>query len=562
MTSRRDILILAAGAPWLLCAAGARAAAPPMSLYGRRIVHWRAPQQGAGARLVAPDAQAPFAGPGVLQLAAGSAPALAEQAVGEGAPYLPQGSGDGFSIGIWGRNPGPRTLDFELRVLNAEGSHYVKWHGALDPGGWTFLTFSPTQQIAAGWLPGRDAIAAVRIAQEDGMGEGPWRAGDTLLFGDVFADVRGRSLFLLTFDDGFASQVRAAAGGGRSGREIVEAHGFRGSLFLVPAWLGTSGKYGVGGGQNSFMTPAEARALRARGWSVGSHSHTHPASADNAGLRLLGPYGYYLSNPVDHLPALYVATWELNEKHRRRAVRATVAGNVLAFEHPHQFLVNMPIEFTDAAPPGFRTGTVYYCQSTPERTTATFATDQGSLQQTVAVTADWTGLANYRYPGSAGDESAIYADIVAGIRGLAELGLPGGERFFALPQGSADSHVRAACIRAGLGWVRGASRFAHTIAVGRPSGGGLSNVANHPGGWLAQPDCIQTDALSPAIADIRAYIDQTVRQGACGCAYHHAVGGSSARTLEQTCAWLKERAGSGAIEVVTLEGMAAALARP
>jgi hypothetical protein len=361
---------------------------------------------------------------------------------------------------------------------------------------------------------------------------------------------------------GFAGKAnyRYAGTPFRSGQKIVESHGFKGSLFLVPSWLGTAGVHGYGGRPNMFMSVDDAKAMYAEGWSVGSHSNTHPSSEDNAGLRLLGPYGYFLSNTVDNLPASYVHAWGLGASDRRRAIGAGAGTNIITFENPHRFLVNLPIVFADTAPPGLSVGTTYYCQTIPSATTATFATDKGSLKSTAIITADWHGMANYRHAGSSNDDTAIYADIQAGIDGVAALDIPTGAKFFALPQGAADEYVRSACIRAQLTWVRGASLHAHTIPVGRPSGGGLSGIANQPGGWLAQPDCVQTDAAAvPSITAIKTYVDETIAQGACGCSYHHAVGGGTIANLDNICAYLRKKADSKLIDVVTLDGMAAAL---
>jgi hypothetical protein len=199
-------------------------------------------------------------------------------------------------------------------------------------------------------------------------------------------------------------------------------------------------------------------------------------------------------------------------------------------------------------------GTVYYVQSTPSPASATFATDQGSLRKTVTAQADGKGLADYRYAGAANDDSAIYADLMAGVRGLEKIGIRTGASFFALPQGSADSHVRSACMRAGLTWVRGASLHGHTFPIGRPTGGGLQNIVNQPGGGIAQPDCVQTDgATTPSPAQIEDYVDATITQGACGCSYHHDVQGATVNNLEQLCAYLRRQVDAGKIDVVTLD---------
>jgi hypothetical protein len=359
--------------------------------------------------------------------------------------------------------------------------------------------------------------------------------------------------------EGFAgvANYRFAGIAGRSGQQIVESHGFKGSLFLVPSWLGTLGRYGYGRRPKKFMSAADAQAMHADGWSIGSHTNTHPSNLENAGLRLLGPYGYFLSNPVDNLPASYVATWRLGNAHRRRAANASAGTNIISFENPHMFLGNMPIVFTDDAPSGLTVGTVYYCQSIPTASTATFATDQGSLVATAVITADWSGLANYRFARASSDDSAIYADIQDGVDGLLALGITTAQKFFALPQGAADEYVRSACVRAKLGWIRGASIHAHTIPAGKPSGGGLSGIALEPGGWLAQPDCAQTDgAVSPSIREIRTYLDETISQGACGCSYHHDVIGGNISNLEDLCLSLRMKVDANAIDVVTLDEMA------
>ena len=101
--------------------------------------------------------------------------------------------------------------------------------------------------------------------------------------------------------------------------------------------------------------------------------------------------------------------------------------------------------FTDVAPPGFVVGKTYYCRSMPDDKTATFATDQGSLQAVVTATDNWAGLANYRYPGSANDDSAIYADIVAGISMFrwTTMGLEGRKSFANVDRWHADLRARA-----------------------------------------------------------------------------------------------------------------------
>lgn len=362
-------------------------------------------------------------------------------------------------------------------------------------------------------------------------------------------------------DGAYTGRYQYAGSQARSAQELVESYGFRGSLFVVGSWIGTNGRYGYVSVGGSFLSGADIQAMWADGWAVGSHSNTHPSNNESAGLRLLGPFGYYLSNPADNLPAQYLTNWSLTGV-RRRATSATQASpSVVTFEAAHQFLPNQPIVWTDVAPTGFTVGTTYYVKTTPSSTTATFATDQGVLAAGVNnTTAAWSGTANYRWPGSAPDDSAIYADIMAGVAAVDALGIPTGGTFFALPQGAADTYVRSACIRASLKWVRGISGTggtnAKTITVGLPSGQGLYNTGGmYSGGWLAQPDALQTDGVN-TIAQNKAYVDDLITQGACGCNFHHVYGLSTLVALDQLCSYLRTKVDAGQLDVITCDELA------
>lgn len=357
---------------------------------------------------------------------------------------------------------------------------------------------------------------------------------------------------------GFVGTARWQYGGSqaRTLQDLVESYGFRGSLFLVPKWLGTSGKYGIGNGF-AYMSAADALKMVKNGWAVGSHSSTHPFNLENAGLRLLGPYGYYLSNTFDNLSANYLSQYNITAGNgRRRATSATLASpTVVTFEALHQFSQNQPIVWSDVAPTGMVVGEIYYVASVPTGNTATFAIDQGTLVTKVNnTTGAWFGTANYRHPGSAPDDSVIYSDIMEGINGLVAIGINTGNTFFALPQGAADSYVRSACIRSGIKWVRGVSGYnnAHTIPIGKPSGGGLSLVGNIPGGWMEQVDAVQTDGAN-TLAQIDTYLGDTIIQGACGCCYHHGWAPGSLKQLDRLCQSLRTKSDAGLIDVMTLD---------
>lgn len=572
MVTRREVLILGAASVCLpACGGGGgsivasfgssptpvpTAAPPNQAVRGTKIIEWTALVGPIGTSVIMTNAADNAPSDTVMRMTQTMQAAVGQQAVlGEVAGLVPKGTSPGFTVGMWARNPGTRTLDFTFSILNAQGTHEIRWNCAVDPSaGWVFLTMSPTQQIALGWQFGIDAPAMVRITEQDAMSEGRWEVGESLLFGPVYVDLAYRPFFFITFDDGIASQRSAPSATVPSGQQVVERYGFKGTLFIVPSWLGTSGVYGYSRSRNTFMSSSDVQALHAEGWAIGSHSNTHPSSRDNAGLRLLGPYGYFLSNSIDNLPDAYVRAWNLNSTNRRRVVGASAGSAVLAFENNPELLPNMPIVFTDVAPPGFTVGATYYCHDTPADSSATFATDQGSLKNIVVASANWSGLANYRYPGSANDDSAIYADIIAGVNGLAALGISTGASYFALPQGSADRYVRSACIRSGIKWIRGASYRGQSFAFGRPTGGGLSQIGDQPGGWIAHPDAVQIDAsVTPSPDQIRQYVDNTVSMGACGCSYHHGVQADTVGNLDALCAYLKTKVDANQLDVLTLD---------
>lgn len=393
--------------------------------------------------------------------------------------------------------------------------------------------------------------------------------GTTSLTSTTFTLYTDSALSSQATSTGFSGNAPYQYGGSqeRSCQQIVESYGFRGSLFIVPGWLGSTGKYGVGTSTSvtpitlQYLAATDVQAMYNEGWAIGSHSNTHPSNGENAGLRLLGPYGYYLSD-YSQLSSKYQTNWSLSQK--RRVTAGTQASpSVFTTENAHKFATNQPIVFTDVAPTGCTLGVTYYVSSIPSTTTFTLATDQGTLASGVNnTTGAWSGTANYRYPGSAPDDSAIYADVMAGIAGVAALGISTGATFFALPQGSADEYVRSALIRSGIKWVRGIGSQAtgfttggiRTFTVGAPSGSGLSQIQDPPGGWLAQPDAVQTDgAGSPTIPTIKAYMDDVINMGSCGCCYHHALSTTTLAGLDQACAYARTKVDAGLLDVITLD---------
>lgn len=633
--------------------------------YGRLVAGWSGATASPVGLVSFPTGDLPpFADNATKCLELGQDPAVSrvQQSCEGGQFYMPLGRGTGpaatpttggYSVGVWVKNPGVRTLNFYVQIFNAAANRSCMFNCAAEPGDWRFITVSPTQDAGGTWQRGVDSVNLVRLSQKDDGAEGPWQVGERLRFSNVYVDCAARPRFLLNFDDGYSTQrypfagpiisgtanvtstaanvlttatahglvigapiqftdtaptslalgttywvqtvpsstsmtlttdaslqnVAATTGFAglarwsyagtqdRSVQQIVESYGFRGSLFPVGAWMGTTGKYGYGGGSVSYLSASDILAMWNDGWAVGSHSNTHPSNADGAGagLRLLGPYGYYLSNPFDNLPAQYLTNFGITSAWRKRVTAGTQASpSVFTTENPHQFLINQPIVFTDVAPTGCQLGVTYFVRTVPTTSTFTLATDQGTLVAAVNnTTGAFSGTCNYRHPGSALDDSGIYADIVAGAEAYKAIGITTAYKFFALPQGGWDQYVRSACIRAGFQWVRGITTptTAHTITVGYPSGGGFPY---QDGGWMQQLDCVQTDGVIPlgtpdanaANGTLTGYVNETITQGACGCSYHHALSPSTLIALDRLCSYLRVKSDLGQIDVLTCDEVA------
>jgi peptidoglycan/xylan/chitin deacetylase (PgdA/CDA1 family) len=80
-----------------------------------------------------------------------------------------------------------------------------------------------------------------------------------------------RRAVAFTFDDGYASVHGDALG-------ILGAAGFTGSVYPVSSYLGRVGSWdpAVKRADLRLLAPAQLRELRAAGWEVGGHTHTHP----------------------------------------------------------------------------------------------------------------------------------------------------------------------------------------------------------------------------------------------------------------------------------------------
>ncbi len=460
------------------------------------------------------------------------------------AAYTPA-TGTFPSIGVWIKNPGTRALDFRIRLWNAATSRSIVYGGSARPGrNWEFYTLSTKSTVLSTWTFGVDQISFVRVEQFDAGSNGAWVDGESLIFGSVYADIKGRPRFLLTFDDVPSNVYRpyplsvSSPVSGRSSKQMMDYYGFRGTVFLT-------GK--VFNRTSAGATTADIRALIDAGWSVGSHSMTHPVNAAGDGLRLLGPMGYNLSRQAG------------NGRNDCRVTSTTASNDTFTCEGNHNLSVGSKIEFTTGAPTGFQTGVTYWPFATSGTTFKLAATEGlANAGTSLDVPADWSGSVEWRFSGSAPDDSAIYADIMGGINWVSSAGINGHEEYFALPQGGWDHFVRTAVERAGIRYTRGIASPAVThrsIHMGltnsaRPTGGTVSSSPHWAPGWPEQADAISTDQ-SFSLAQAKAYVDECITNGYTGANYHHSAA-DSPDVLDGLLDYLKTKSDAGLIDVVTV----------
>lgn len=446
------------------------------------------------------------------------------------------------ALGVWVLNRTGTVKEFLLTLYN--GTLSATSSGMLavssDPH-WQFAVI-PRQNLVSSGLGNSDVIGAVRISEyaSPGRSWGSWTAGDKMYFGNVVLNPRGRATFLLHTDDGYADNIHPISSGngfplsGRTYLEVASRYGYGAKIcaYIIPDDLGRPG----------YLTVADLNKMQDYGFIIASHSDKHPQNQDNAGLRLLGPYGYYLSQ---------LQTQGLGSSDC--PVTAS-NGNVLTTSTAHRFLGNMPIQFTNVAPGGLQVGTTYYTIVISGTTFSVSSERNGSP----IPTGTWTGTAHYRYVGSAQDDTAIYYDVMSGAQKLADLGFSTALDHFALPQGAWDNHVASAVERCGFKTVRGVS--SSTLGHGLPgvmnTGGARygSSFTNY--GWINIPGSIQLDGAGTLDAmklQIEEFIDGIIALGGVGSCYGHAFGSETARKFDYLCSYLKSKERDGLIDVLDME---------
>ena len=137
---------------------------------------------------------------------------------------------------------------------------------------------------------------------------------------------------------------------------------------------------------------------------------------------------------------------------------------------------------------------------------------------------------------------------------------------YTLPGGAWTDVIRDAVMGvSGLKTVRGISSYnngSHAFPVGVVVGGGNTGSGSFRlSGWIDLPSSVQVDGALSA-ANIQAYVDEVIRQGATGTCYTHSIGATIATAFDALCAYLKRKQQQGLIDVVTIEDWHQGLTQP
>ena len=453
-------------------------------------------------------------------------------------------------------NPTNNVIDFGVRLAGLPGGKAIIYGGSIKPTGGVLQRVAMSHRATTGdtgWnFATPDKISAVGVMLLDNGPNGAGSALDELTFGEICANVKGKARILFSFDDVPANAVRritptlTTPSSGRSALEMLATFRLKAIFYIMPAMVG---------GAPTNITQQEVLAIQKAGHMIGSHSATHPIDAIGAGLRLLGPYGYNRSRASRAANAAEAAT-ALN----CRVVSTNSATGTFTTENAHQMSTGGKLMFYDPTqlPTGCSLNTTYYFIKTGANTFK-LATTAGNASAGIAIPlpSNWVGLAEWRWPGSRPDDTAIYEDHMGGITGLTALGVTGHEPYFALPQGGWDHTVRSAIERSPTRHTRGIASPATThrdMLVGWPTGGFASSTPYWVCGW-PQAQFAMTSDQGATLAQITAAIDEAIEYGYTLFLYHHSIT-DSPDVLHGAMSYARTKIDQGLLENPSLEQLA------
>lgn len=431
-----------------------------------------------------------------------------------------------------------RFSNNDVRLVQlTNGAATATWEQPLSAAATTALAYTTT-------LLGQQATEAIQV-------------------GPIYRDPAGKAFAYIRFDDNLLDLVVARqtlstpfvglsgvtlATGAYSAKDVVAAFGLKANLFILTSCVGKAG--------GNFLSVAQMRDLQDNyGWDVCFQTHANPASVNNLGARLLGPFGF---------------RWSLNTATSIASVDTTA--DTITTTAAHQFLTpatgqsglqGQPIEMTGAALPApLTTGTTYWPRPTTTTAFQLHPTEADAAANTNRIDLTTTGTPasfGYRYAGSAAGSSAVLADFRAGQALMKGWGFRGW-RYYASNQGAADYATMQAImtlrasdelrIYMGTTGSTGATSatymaragWGYTAAGVGSVGGGqngvpLGNCFTFPTGFATDSGTEQTS---------RDYVDSLILRGAVGGNYHHFFSAeTSLRSLCAYCDQIKLRSNQG-----------------
>ena len=427
---------------------------------------------------------------------------------------------------------------------------------APSDGKWHLVVVSPgSMQALNAFVLGTDTIQSIGIRDRhvaDGsLGvTGMLTNAEELQIGPVYLNPWSRPKFLIRMDDSLAEFARGGVTFTADGitrqwshLDLLTQFGFRGkgSIFHLTRRIGTTTN-------REFLTRADLDMLAGLGWSHCAQSHQDPVSADNRGVRLMGPEGF---------AARAVASVDASAN----TITASAAHNIA------NGYWGYPVVFTGTdLPSPLLAGQVYWARQTTTTAFTLHLNEVDAVLNTNAIDLTTTGVpANFtfRYGFSANDFSLVQQDIATCIGTLQSWGFGKTASIWAPNQGAIDVDTQAAARAAGVSLTcligntgaafdRPISRHPHAIASGIAGGVGSAQIM-YPGRLI--PSAVQTDG-AVTDAQIRAYVDAVIACGGIGSNYHHGLAaGANSNQLVAYLDQLRLRVSEGACDVVTAEEM-------
>ena len=120
--------------------------------------------------------------------------------------------------------------------------------------GWNAINIARSDWTANGGESWSNTMVRLRLAVYADVAATP-----TVYFDSLYTGQYGRPKCVFTFDDGIATPITV-------GKPIMDAYGFKGTLYVVQNYLGTGG---------SFATESQIQTAYDAGWDVGNHTQNH-----------------------------------------------------------------------------------------------------------------------------------------------------------------------------------------------------------------------------------------------------------------------------------------------